>query len=102
MLAFSTIWLYCKTVEPLSEAKVKGVFLKNKARFSARKIKQLLENQEIQLSRRRIRRIMKGLNLETGQNKNASYQVFKNLDRMLFIMERFTGFSPQIESLLSL
>ena len=97
MLAFSTIWLYCKTVETLSEAKIK-----NKARFSARKIKQLFENQEIQLSRCQIRRIMKGLNLETGQNKNASYQVFKNLDRMPFIMERFTGISPQIESLPSL
>ena len=31
--------------------------------------------------------------------KNASYQVFKNLDRMRFIMEIFTSFSPQIEFL---
>ena len=31
--------------------------------------------------------------------KNASYQVFINLDRMRFIMESFTGFSPQTEFL---
>ena len=34
--------------------------------------------------------------------KNASYQVFINLDRMCFIMESFTGFSPQTEFLPSL
>ena len=27
-------------------------------------------------------------------HKKASYQVFKKLDRMPFIMERFTGVSP--------
>ncbi|EFL64704.1 hypothetical protein CGSSpBS455_07845 [Streptococcus pneumoniae BS455] len=43
---------------------------------------------------------------EAGQKslqnrKKAAYRVFKNLDRMSFIMESLIGFSPQIEFLIS-